>query len=172
MIDTHAHILPGIDDGAKDILESIEMAKKAKNAGFNGIVCTSHYLRHNSEFIKEDIKKNFDNFKNELLKNNIDIDLYLGNEVYVDDEITDLITSNSFYAINNSKYILIELPMNHKIHHLDDIIFKIQNLDLNPIIAHPERYSYVQDNPNMLVHLIENGVLFQANFREFNWYIW
>lgn len=172
MIDTHSHILPGIDDGAKDISHSIRMAEKAKNAGFKGIICTSHYLKHNFELQRDDIKKIFDNFKEELIKNDINIDVYIGNEVYVDDEITDLITSNCFHTINNTKYVLIELPMSHKIQYLDDIIFKIQNLNLIPIIAHPERYSYVQDNPNILVHLIENGVLFQSNFRKFNWHIW
>lgn len=164
MIDIHSHILPNIDDGSKSIEQSINMAKEAEAAGFKAICCTPHYLEEKYIKNKFNNTKVLENLQEELKRNNINIELYIGNEIYITDEIEDLIKMGQISTLNNRKYILVELPMNYPIASLETIIFKIQNLNLIPIIAHPERYAYVQKDPNFLIGLIEKGVLFQGNY--------
>lgn len=164
MIDMHSHILPAIDDGSRNIEESIEMIKEAKNAGFTAIVSTSHYIEesyNSSKHEREDLIKNI----NQILEaENTDIKIYNGAEAYVSTNLNELIEKEKLPTINESKYLLMELPMHSEILYLDNIIYNLKANGIIPIIAHPERYSYVQKNPKMLQDLINKGVLFQANY--------
>lgn len=164
MIDVHSHIIPNIDDGAKSIEESYKMIKEAVIAGFTDIISTSHYMEN---YYEENSKKRQEwiNLTNEQLKKDgININLHCGSEIYITENLTNLIKEEKASTLANSNYILFEIPMNNKVRYLEDIIFKIKSLNMIPIIAHPERYSYVQENPNMLISLIEQGVLFQGNY--------
>ena len=158
MIDIHCHILYGIDDGARTKQEAIDLLKQQKELGFNEIVLTPHYIE-NTEF-EATIEK-----KEELIKEleeETDVKLYIGNEVYFSDKTINLLDKVS--TLNNSKYLLIELPMSSKIKDLEEMIFDLTVNKIVPIIAHPERYSYVQDDIKYLDHLKELGVLFQINY--------
>ena len=158
MIDIHCHILYGIDDGARTKQEAIDLLKQQKELGFNEIVLTPHYIE-NTEF-EATIEK-----KEELIKElekETDVKLYIGNEVYFSDKTINLLDKVS--TLNNSKYLLIELPMSSKIKDLEEMIFDLTVNKIVPIIAHPERYSYVQDDIKYLDHLKELGVLFQVNY--------
>ena len=159
MIDLHSHILPNIDDGSKNIEESINLIKEAKEAGFTDIISTSHYL----ESYYEADEKQRKNLVNELLRN-CNINIYVGSEIYISENIIDLIKNKKASTINNSRYVLFELPMNNNVLYLKEVIFRLIENDFIPIIAHPERYSFVQKNPNMLIELIQMGVLFQGNY--------
>lgn len=161
MIDLHTHIIPGIDDGSRTLEDSIEILKEANEAGFTDIFLTSHYLEGEYTASKEEKNKLLKDLQDELKEKNININLYCGAEVYVTPDIIDYI--EKIDTLNNSKYILIELPMSNKISYLDDVIFELQSRNLVPIIAHPERYAYVQKDYKILIPLIEKGVLFQAN---------
>ncbi|MEF9985350.1 MAG: CpsB/CapC family capsule biosynthesis tyrosine phosphatase [Bacilli bacterium] len=157
----HSHILPGVDDGAKTLEDSLNCLLKAQEQGITNMVLTPHYI--------EDTIWDADNTKkNKLFKVlvekakllNININLYLGNEVYVTDKIIDLLKSNKIMTINNSRYILIELPLNSKLYGIENILKNIIDLNYIPIIAHPERYKY-ELNFDFLLNL---GVLFQGNY--------
>lgn len=164
MIDTHSHILPGIDDGSQDIEESIEMLKEAYEAGFTAIISTSHYIEesyHTDTARREEL---IQILQERLEKENINIKIYNGAEAYIVSNLTELIQKEILPTINSTRYLLMELPMHSEIIYLDYIISNLQNQGIVPIIAHPERYSYVQKNPKILMDLIEKGVLFQANY--------
>lgn len=164
MIDVHSHIIPNIDDGARSIEESYIMIKEASRAGFTDVISTSHYMEG---YYEENSQKRQEwlNATNEQLKKDaIPINLHCGSEIYITENLTNLIKEGKASTLANSNYVLFEIPMNNKVRYLDDIIFKIKSLNMIPIIAHPERYSYVQEDPNMLIPLIEQGVLFQGNY--------
>ncbi len=163
MIDTHSHILFGIDDGARNINESINILKKASNNGITDIILTPHYVP-NSKYNcnNQDKQRLLNNLKEELKKNNIIINLYLGNEVYLDLEISNLL-ENDISTINGSKYILIELPMNRKTDILEDVIYDLNELNIIPIIAHPERYTAYYKDYAFFQDLIDKGCLLQGN---------
>lgn len=164
MIDMHSHILPGIDDGAKSIEESIEMIKEAYKAGFTAIVSTSHYIEDSYDASKQKRYELIKIIEKRLENENIDITIYNGAEAYVNTNLNDLIKKEELVTINETKYLLIELPMNNKIIYLNEIISELKDNGIIPIIAHPERYSYVQKDPKILNDLIDQGVLFQSNY--------
>lgn len=164
MIDMHSHILPGIDDGSQDIEESIKMIKEAKNVGFTAIISTSHYIEESYNFSKHEREELIKNVNEALEAENIDIKIYNGAEAYISTNLNELIKKEELPTINESKYLLMELPMHSEILYLDNIIYDLKTNGITPIIAHPERYSYVQKNPKILQDIINKGVLFQANY--------
>lgn len=163
MLDLHTHIIPGIDDGSKNMNDTIEMLKNAKAAGYTGVVATPHYIEGSYASNNADKFKLINDIKEEIKVQNIELDIYIGNEVFITDSIENLLSSGKIYSINNSKYILIELPMTGGSNGLQSCIFKLFSLGYTPIIAHPERYSFVQKDPNKLIDYIDQGVLFQLN---------
>ena len=165
MIDMHNHILYGIDDGCKTIEESIETIKKMKKIGFNTIVLTPHYIEDSSFKANNNLKlQKLEILKEELLKNNIDVNLFLGNEIFINESINELIINKEIRSINNTRYILIELPFNNQILNLDDYLYELKLKGYKIIIVHPERYTYFKDNYEEARKLYDSGVLFQVNY--------
>lgn len=164
MIDIHTHIIPKVDDGSKSIEETFELFKEAANEGFTDIILTPHYIKEYYETNTNIRKYWVKSIQDSLYQLEIPIKVYVGNEVYVCEDIDELIFRNKVSCLNNSRYIMFELPMNSNITYLEEVIFKITNLDKVPIIAHPERYSYVQKDIKLVQKLHEKGVLFQSNY--------
>lgn len=161
MKDIHSHILYGIDDGARSIEESIEILEKLYESGVTDIILTPHYIS-NSKYISSVLenKKILNKIKRKYKK----INLYLGNEVYIDYNLVELLDKKLITTLNNSRYLLIELPMNSIVNDLDSMIYELMRRGVTPIIAHPERYSYVQKNIKYLDQFIDMGVLLQGNY--------
>lgn len=160
MIDFHSHILPGIDDGSRSIEQTIRMLKEAKEAGFTKIISTSHYI----EGYYESDEAERTELLNEVQKNISGIELYLGNEIYITNNMINLIQNKKASTINNSKYVLFEFPLSAKSMNDKEVVYRLIENGFVPVIAHPERYSYVQDNPEYIEELAEMGALFQANY--------
>lgn len=165
MKDIHSHILMGIDDGASDLNSSIEILKQRQMLGITDIMLTPHYIKNSKYSVNNKQKLEiFEDLKNKLKENNININLYLGNEIYIDEDIISLIKNEEVRTLNNTRYVLIELPFINKLPNLKEIIFELIRNNYIPIIAHPERYKYVQDKEIDLQELIDMGVLFQGNY--------
>ncbi len=164
MIDLHTHILAGVDDDFTTINESLEMIKQAHRRKVRDIVLTPRYIRGSKyAFNNAEKKKIFNRLKRELNRQNIKVNIYLGNEVYIDEQIPHLLKSNEIMTINNSKYLLIKLPNNSKVYNIKAIINSIRKEGIIPIIAHPERaFSYYKDY-EFFKDLLDQGVLFQID---------
>ena len=162
MIDVHCHLVYDVDDGSKNKEETIIMLEEAKRAGLSDIILTPHYMQNYYMEPSTKIKEKIDTFYEDAQK--IGINLYQGNEIYATRDIVDLIKDNEAMSLNKSRYVLFELPMQDIPINLDEIIYLLLENKYIPVIAHPERYKYVQENPNMLIEYIEKGVLFQSNF--------
>ncbi len=165
MIDVHCHIINGIDDGCRTIEESIETVKNLKSLGFSKIVLTPHYL-YDSKYCanNKEKKDKFNTLKKEIEKENIDIDLYLGNEIYINYHIEDLVKDKEIHPMNNTKYLLIELSMYNEIQNVEDYLYELKVKGFIPVIAHPERYLYFQKDYKKMDRLYDSGVLFQCNY--------
>ena len=164
MIDVHSHILPNIDDGSRSIDETFNLIKEAKEAGFEGIICTSHYMENYYETDRPE-REVWINAIHENLKNkNIEKNLYLGNEIYMSDNIIKLLEDGKATTMNDTSYVLFELPLNVEPMNLYDMVYEMQQYKIVPILAHPERYSFVQTDPELIYDLIDKGVLMQANY--------
>lgn len=162
MIDIHSHLIYNVDDGAKSIEETLYMIKEAYNVGFTDIILTPHYMiDYYTEDSTENAKK-IDSIRDRL--DNIKVTLHQGNEIYANANLINLVKEKKAVTLAESKYILFELPMHENPFNLDEIVYSILENGYVPIIAHPERYKYVQENPNMLIDYKERGVLFQSNY--------
>lgn len=160
MIDFHSHILPNIDDGSRSLNETIHILKEAQKAGFTKIISTSHYIDGYYEANEDQRAK----LLNEVKENFQGMELYLGNEIYITNQMTDLLSEKKASTINNSKYVLFELPMNTKAMDVKEVVFRLMEKGYVPIIAHPERYKYVKENIEYVRELADMGVLFQSNY--------
>ncbi|MBE6159702.1 MAG: capsular biosynthesis protein [Lactobacillales bacterium] len=161
-IDIHSHILNGIDDGSRNIEESISILKKCEQEGISKIILTPHYME-NTNYNKNNKEKTeiFNKLKKEVKKQNINIELYLGNEVYANDNILELLEQKEITTLNNSKYILIEFPLLNENLNDINIIYNLKLSNLIPIIAHPERYEYI--TIEKVEEYIKMGALIQIN---------
>ncbi len=160
----HCHILPDIDDGAKDINTSIAMCKIAVENGIKHIVATPHIsaMCDADRFCyKRD--KRLNELREKIEEEGIELNVYPGAEVYVDDDIF-FASGLDRLTINHSKYILVEfafedIPIKKFVSYLNEIL----NRGLIPIVAHPERYEYFQYDYEAINMLARNGVNFQLN---------
>ena len=163
MIDIHNHLLYGIDDGSKSVEDSVNIIREMSKIGYTDIILTPHYISHSKYNSPRD--KNLillENLRNALGENGIDINLYLGNEIYINHHIGDLLDNGKISSLNGSKYLLIELPMNGEYDYLDvfeDLIYDGYKV----ILAHPERYHAFQKDFDKIYDLEEIGVYFQCN---------
>lgn len=164
MIDIHTHILPGIDDGSKDIMQTMQMIKEAELAGFTDIITTSHYIENEYDVGKVDRQSLIDAIQNEINKEEINIILHNGAEAFITNSLVDLVEDNEIPTLADSRYVLFELPMHMNVLYLDRVIEELITSKYRPIIAHPERYDIVKENPNMAIKWVKNGVLLQANY--------
>lgn len=164
MIDFHTHIIPNIDDGARNIDETISLIKEAKEAGFNEIILTSHYIENYYETNVPErnmwVQAITENLKNKGIK----IKIYLANEIYLSDNMMQLLIDGKASTINDTCYVLFEMPLNVEPMNLYNVIYTLQENKIIPVLAHPERYTFVQKDPELIYDLIQQGVLMQANY--------
>lgn len=165
MIDIHSHILNEMDDGARSMEESIAIVKKLEAIGFTHVVATPHYIT-GSRYLSNNVEKKQKLGKLELAlkRENISIHLYLGNEIFMDAEIISLLKKNEITPINGSHYLLIELPVSRPMHEMMELLFFFRSKNYIPIIAHPERYLYLQEDHSLIDKFLKMGCLFQGNF--------
>lgn len=164
MIDFHTHIIPNIDDGARNIEETCKLIQEAKAEGFKGIILTPHYRENYFETNIPEINVWLKVIEDNLKEKGIDIDLYLGNEIYFTENIMELLINGKASTINNTCYVLFEMPLDIEPENLYNVIYSLKENKLIPILAHPERYKFVQKEPELINDLIDNGVLMQANY--------
>lgn len=164
MIDLHSHILPGVDDGARDFEDSLNILEGLARQGITDIVLTPHYVAETSYISTR--SKNlaiFEELKKKVKRAKLGINLYLANEIYIDQKIEKYLKNKKIATINDTKNLLIELPMSGEFESYEDIILSLQNKGYTVILAHPERYRSTQKDFKILERLHENGVLLQAN---------
>ena len=164
MIDIHCHLLNEVDDGSRDVIESLTSLKLAEEAGFTDIILTPHYIENYYENDFQTIKPKIAELKKKLYDNNILVKLHQGNEVYYSEQIGKMIKDGIVSKLARSRYLLFELPLKSRVLNLEEIVFQIKEAGCVPILAHPERYLFVQKNPNIIKDLISKGVLIQSNY--------
>lgn len=163
MIDIHSHIIPGIDDGSKDMEMTLEMLKNAEKEGTQEIVATPHYLLEYGDATIKEVKDHVKEINSIIAKENINIKVYSGQEVYFTERIIEDYMEGNIGTINDSRYMLIEFPMHKFDQNTFDILYELQVRDIVPIIAHPERYKSFIEKPSRINRLIDEGYLFQMN---------
>lgn len=163
MIDIHSHILPGIDDGAKDVETSIQMLKIAQADGIETIMATPHFYKGAWEPSFDTVLKKTEELKEKAQKEGLTINILSGQEVLLEDYTIECINKGLVKGINGSRYILVEFPMYELPGNYLDLIYELRIMNLVPIIAHPERYEYVISKPYLVNDILKEGCLLQLN---------
>jgi protein-tyrosine phosphatase len=165
MIDIHSHLIFNVDDGSRSIDESIEIIKNLYNQGVTDMILTPHYITYSRYMSDVDSNKDIlKQLKSRLKEENINMNLYLGNEIFMDEHIYDLLKDNKITSLNDTKYLLIELPMSGDFNGYQDVLYSLIIKGYKVILAHPERYYKFQKDFNKIYELEEIGVLFQSNY--------
>lgn len=172
MIDLHLHILPEIDDGSSSLEESVRMAKRLSELGFKGAFCTSHYIADSPQAADNQTKNRLrEKLQAELDKAGIKLKLLPGNEIYIDPKMVNFLTTKKatclggdFNARKKNQHVLFELPFYAEVSYLRDIIFELKAKGLVPILAHPERYLFVQKKKEAIFEIVKLGVKLQSNY--------
>ncbi|WP_010677050.1 tyrosine-protein phosphatase [Bacillus timonensis] len=162
MIDIHCHILPRLDDGSKDLDESIEMAKLAVSEGITKIIATPHHKNRDYDNPKEKILQKVEILNSALSQHKIPLTILPGQEPRIYGEIIEEYENGEVLTLNDGgKYLFIEFPSGHVPRYSEQLLFDIQLKGLTPIIVHPERNSEIIENPDLLYKFVKNGVCTQ-----------
>ncbi len=158
MIDIHTHILPQVDDGAKDIEESLTMLKNFEQCGITAVFATSH-VAPNRGFnnTKATLINIFDTLQKRVQEAAINIKLYFGSEIDDHEKLEAIIASAP--TMNNTNYVLLDFGM--KKADIEDITYELKIRNIKTIVAHPERYTYL--DIETIRRLKKQGVLFQVS---------
>lgn len=155
MIDLHSHILAEVDDGASSIEESIKILKMMEAKGVKKITATSHFPIYNEGNYKDQITEKLNLLKKKAADNNLKIEILSGSEIMIDRKIPKLLYNDQLLTINNTDYLLLETRFNDYPDYFFDLIHDIKAMGYQVIIAHPERYSYIQSDHTILYQWIE-----------------
>lgn len=159
IIDIHSHILPCIDDGSPSIDCSLSLLKTEAEKGVKSVICTPH-LRGKFDLPAEKVREVFQDFKGKAQDANIPIDLFLGEELFYDKDLFEKLKTGEALTMADSKYILLEFPFETKVDAVE-IVYKFIRSGFVPIIAHVERYEYI--DIDMACEMKGYGALIQVN---------
>lgn len=162
MIDLHSHILPGVDDGAQTLEDSLEMARKAISQGITHLMCTPHHNNGKYNNPADKIIREVANLQEELDKRGLDLTLLEGQEVRLTELLLTAIQRDEilFTDLDNT-YLLIEFPTNEVPIYAEQVFYQLLSRGQVPVIVHPERNAVFREEPNRLVSFLEMGTLTQ-----------
>ncbi len=164
MIDIHNHIIFKFDDGPKSLEESLKMLKIAADQGITDVFATSHFNEIVDLEVEQIYFKRLDILRNEVVKNNINVQLHSGSEIFFHHFIHDTVKKTRVASLcEQNKYILMEFPLYLLPTGAEDALYRLKMDGYIPIIAHPERYSALHNRPQKILNFIKYGGLLQIN---------
>ena len=163
MIDIHTHVIPNVDDGSPNLETSIAMIKHEIDIGVTEIIATPHHIYKRYEKSVEEIKSQFQLLKDEVEKQNLPIKLYLGQEICYShrEDILGMLKSGKLLTLNNTNKVLLEFSFHREPEDLMDIIYNFGVNGYEVIIAHVERYTWM--NLDKVKALRVEGAKIQIN---------
>lgn len=162
MIDIHCHILPGVDDGPKNLVRFLEMAYRAVETGITHIFSTPHHANGHYVNDKETILQLVRHYNRILQQENIPLVIHPGQEIRLQRDIFLQLRMNELLTLaNKGKYVLLELPTEEVPAYTQEVIYEFQLIGISPIIVHPERNSHLLEDHQLLYELVQEGALTQ-----------
>jgi protein-tyrosine phosphatase len=169
LVDMHSHLIPGIDDGVKDLSSALTIIKYLQSLGYKKIITTPHIMADIYKNTPEIILSEIEFLKKVVKDEGIDIEIEAAAEYLLDESFKENIQKNNFLTLKDS-YVLVELPYFMVPPDFYENIFDLQINNYKVIIAHPERYSYWHDDFSKLEDLKIRDVLFQINILSLSGY--
>jgi protein-tyrosine phosphatase len=161
--DMHSHLIPGIDDGSPSISTSLQLIKGMSDLGYKKIITTPHIMWDIYKNTPEIILPGYNAVKDELKKNNLQIEFEVAAEYFLDDYFEKLVDEDSPLLTFKDNLVLVEFSFVKEPSELKAILFKLQIKGYQPVIAHPERYLYFGAKKHWYEEMKDTGCLFQLN---------
>jgi len=168
-VDMHSHLIPAIDDGAKNLENSISLIQNLKKLGYKKLITTPHIMADSYPNNKEIILNGLNKLKKELDNRGINIIIEVAAEHYLDEQFLQKLENSEVLPIN-SEYLLFETSYISRPLNLEEIIYEIKIKGYKPIFAHPERYRYIKNLEVEYRKLKELDIYFQVNINSLGGY--
>ena len=159
LIDLHAHILPGLDDGPKTMEEAVALAKKAAADGTTHLVASPHAFDGMYWNDRQGVNKVREALAEELARRKIPLKVYSGMECRIHPDLAKRYKAGEVQTVNDSRYLLIELPYSQMPLFTEEVLFSLRQEGLVPVLVHPERNRDIQQDPNILFRFTESGMV-------------
>ncbi len=160
--DVHSHFIPGIDDGAQTLEQSMELLTAMRELGYRKVITTPHSMADGYKNTPEIILGGLEKLRAEVKRTGLDIEVDAAAEYYLDHELEKNVVEKRVLTFGD-KLLLFELPFISEPAVLLSVIFQMQTQGYKPVLAHPERYTFWYNDPSKYERLKERGVLFQLN---------
>lgn len=161
MVDIHSHILPGLDDGAETLEDAVHMAEAAVASEIYHMAATSHGNLYS--YTLEDYRKAFGKLQRALAERKIPLKLYSGMEIFLNEDAFNRLNKGELLSLNRTDYLLVEFDFEEWTANVVRWIQKLLNQDYRIVLAHPERYIFLQKDPELAYYLEEQGCVLQLN---------
>ena len=169
LTDLHCHILPGMDDGSPDFETSVAMAKMALAGGVHTIAATPHSNVEDDDMALRCrvICHRVAMLQDALSQSHVPVKILTGMELFIRDNLPEILESRSFMTLGGTKYLLGEFDFGEDGGYMDDALEYIKRWRLTPVLAHPERYAAVQHDPARVARWFNSGVIVLQRARAF-----
>lgn len=168
-VDMHSHFIPGIDDGAQNIEESIGLIERVQQMGYKGVVTTPHmkidHYPNNPKIIKEGEAV----LRQALAERGINFPVRAAAEYFIDDHFMNILENEELLTIRGNE-VLVEISFMFEPIMFTDLLFRIQTKGYRPILAHPERYTFYHSNMDKYNELVDRGCYLQLNLNSLTGY--
>lgn len=161
-VDIHAHLLP-VQDGPESYEEALDALRLAADSGIASMILTPHYYANDIRYEKAAILKAYYQLQQLIVRAQIPIKIYLGNELNIDRNVIASLKHQKAMTLANTRYILAEYPFNQVPCNYTGIIYELMSQGYKPIIAHPERNAYIHSGDDTILELKNMGCLIQIN---------
>lgn len=162
MVDLHCHLLPGVDDGSKDLSTSLRLAREAVDNGVTHALLTPHHMNGVYVNHKKDVIQATAAFQQQLKSHQIPLTVFPGQEVRINGKLMQALDQDDIlFADEGNQYLMLEFPDDDVPHYTNDMIFDLQQRGITPVIVHPERNTKIIGQPELLYQLLEKGCLSQ-----------
>ncbi|HEY6063046.1 MAG TPA: CpsB/CapC family capsule biosynthesis tyrosine phosphatase [Chitinophagaceae bacterium] len=161
--DMHSHLLPGIDDGSPDMMTSVILVKGMMELGYTKLITTPHIMWDMYKNTREIILDKLEQLRVAVKAEGLAVEINAGAEYFLDDYVAGLLRNNEPLLTISGRMVLVEFSLAQPSMSLKDILFEMQMQGYQPIIAHPERYIYLENNKVFYEELKDIGCLFQLN---------
>lgn len=161
--DVHSHLLPGIDDGAPDMQTSLQLIRGMMELGYKKLVTTPHIMRDIYPNTRENIMEKLKQLKLEIKEKGLEVEIHAAAEYFLDENVEELLSDKKPLLTISGNMVLVEFSMVNPSFGLKPILFDMQMQGYTPVLAHPERYVYLERNKQFFDELKTIGCLFQLN---------